>query len=350
MMQILRPDDMHLHLRDTVYLQSVIGHTAARFARAIVMPNLKPPVRNPDDAHAYRERILQAAARAGFPDFEPLMTLYLTDDTPVSWIQAAAESDTIHGIKLYPAGATTHSDAGVTGIDKIYPQLEAMQKHRIPLLVHGESTHPQVDVFDRESAFLDAEMTRIVRDFPELRIVLEHVTTAAGIGFVRAHRERMAATITAHHLLINRSDIFRGGLRPHHYCLPVAKTEYDRLELLAAATSGEPIFFLGTDSAPHSQKSKESSCCPAGIYTAHAGIELYAQAFARAGLSGERLRTTLEGFASIHGAKFYGLPVATDTITLEPVAQRVADHLPLGEEVVVPFLSGEEIDYRMKMG
>ncbi|MBE7437098.1 MAG: dihydroorotase [Spirochaetales bacterium] len=347
-MQILRPDDMHLHLRDTPYLESVIAHTAERFGRAIVMPNLKPPVLTPADASAYRDRILRAAKQAGYPDFEPLMTLYLTEQTPVSWIKEAAASRTIHGIKLYPAGATTHSDAGVRNIQNIRPQLEALQECGLPLLVHAESTRPDVDVFDREKAFLEEEMSSIVRDFPALRIVLEHVTTTPGVAFVRAHKDRMAATITAHHLLINRSDIFRGGMRPHLYCLPVAKTESDRLELLSAAVSGESAFFLGTDSAPHPRSSKESGCCPAGIYTAHAGIELYAMAFARAGLGGERLRSTLEKFSSIHGAAFYKLPPATDTITLEVCEQTIPESFPLGSEEVVPFLYKQKINYKLK--
>ena len=278
---IIKPDDWHLHLRDTPYLEAVVRDSARQFGRAIIMPNLNPPVRSCADALAYRERII--AALADESDFEPLMTLYLTDNTSVEDIRAASESACIHGAKLYPAGATTNSDAGVTDLAKLTPVFEAMQDYGLTLQVHGESTASDVDVFDREKVFIDKSLQRIRADFPELRIVFEHITTREAVDFVRAGDANLGATITAHHLLINRNAIFQGGIRPHHYCLPIAKREHHRRALVEAAVSGETRFFCGTDSAPHSRDAKQSACGCAGIYSAHSALELYAEAFDEAG-------------------------------------------------------------------
>jgi dihydroorotase len=310
---LVRPDDWHLHVRDGAALQHVVPHTARRFKRAIIMPNLKPPVTTTEQALAYRERIL-AAAPAG-SGFTPLMTLYLTDNTPAEEIRRAKQSGHIHAVKLYPAGATTHSDAGVTRISNTYAALEAMAEVGLPLLVHAE----------------------------QLRIVLEHVTTREGIGFVQSAPDSIAATITAHHLLLNRNAMFRGGLRPHAYCLPVLKRETHRAALLEAATSGSPRFFLGTDSAPHTREDKESACGCAGIYTAHAALELYAQAFEEAGALDR-----LEGFASRHGPDFYGLAQNSDTLTLEKIDWQVPERYPLGDSSVIPLRAGETLHWRIR--
>ncbi len=307
-----RPDDWHLHLRDGEQLRAVLPHTAKQFARAIVMPNLRPPVVTVEMALAYRARILAALPAALQSGFEPLMTLYLTDNTAPAEIVRAKESGVIHGVKLYPAGATTNSDAGVTDIAKCYATLAAMERNNLPLLVHGEVTDADVDVFDREKVFIDRVLAPLTHRFPGLRIVFEHVTTRDAVQFVAAASRHIAATITAHHLLLNRNAIFQGGIRPHHYCLPVLKREIHRQALLDAATSGNPKFFLGTDSAPHSQMNKENVCGCAGIFTAHAAVELYATAFEQAG----RLNK-LEAFASFHGADFYQLPRNTSSITLK---------------------------------
>jgi dihydroorotase len=331
-----RPDDWHLHLRDGAALRAVLPHTAARFARAIVMPNLKPPVTTTAMAAEYRERIL--AARPAGSSFQPLMTLYLTDRTPPDEVDRARDSGFVHGFKLYPAGATTHSDAGVTDIARIEAVLERMAVRGVVLQVHGEVTHDSVDVFDREARFIDEVLAPLVERHPRLRVVFEHITTRAAAQFVRAAREGVAATITPQHLLHNRNAMFVGGIRPHFYCLPVLKTEPDRVALLEAATSGEPRFFLGTDSAPHARHTKENACGCAGMYSAHAGIELYAEAFDAAGALAR-----LEGFAHAFGADFYGLPRNAGTITLRRVRSAVPASFRLGaDEDLVPMRAGGE--------
>ena len=335
-----RPDDWHLHLRDGVELGCVLGFTAERFARAVVMPNLKPPVTSVASARAYRQRIVEALPPGAL--FEPLMTLYLTDAMPASEIDAAKASGIVCGVKLYPAGATTHSDAGVTRMANCYGTLERMQELGVPLQVHGEVTDPEVDVFDREARFIDAVLVPLARRFPQLTIIFEHVTTRAAVEFVRAARERIGATITPQHLLENRNAIFRGGLRPHHYCLPLLKRESDRLALVEAATSGDPRFFLGTDSAPHARHSKESACGCAGMFTAHAAIELYAEAFDAAG----RL-DRLQGFASDFGADFYGRPRNSAAITLQRSAWTAPAQIAFGASVLVPYRAGETIGWRL---
>jgi dihydroorotase len=335
-----RPDDWHLHLRDGAAMASVLADSARRFARAIVMPNLKPPVRTTYQALDYRERIL--AALPGESAFEPLMTLYLTDDTPPEEIARAKLSGRVHGVKLYPAGATTHSDAGVTRISRCFHALEKMQELGLPLLVHGESTDPAIDVFDREKAFLDEVLGPTVERFPGLKIVLEHITTRDAVQYVEVTGPNVAATVTAHHLLMNRNALFMGGIRPHHYCLPVLKREEHREALVEAATSGNPKFFLGTDSAPHPRHDKEAGCGCAGIYTGHAALELYAVAFEEAGAL-ERL----EGFASVFGAGFYGLPVNEDRVTLVREDWTVPRRLRFGDDELVPLRAGETIPWKL---
>jgi dihydroorotase len=339
-LRIHRPDDWHLHLRDGAQLASVLPFTARQFARAIVMPNLKPPVTSVAMASAYRDRIL-AALPAG-ARFEPLMTLYLTDTTSPQEIRAAQSSGFILGAKLYPAGATTHSDAGVTAIEKIYPALEAMQNCGLVFQVHGEVTDGDVDVFDRERAFIDRVLTRIVERFPGLRIVFEHVTTREAVQFVQGARTGVGATITPQHLLLNRNAIFQGGIRPHNYCLPVLKREHDRRALIEAATGDDSRFFLGTDSAPHARHTKETSCGCAGIFSAHAAIELYAEAFEQAGKLDR-----LEAFASVRGAAFYRLPLNHEHITLERTAWSPPAAYPFDEDELVPFRAGEQLAWRM---
>lgn len=338
---LTRPDDWHLHVRDSDALRTVVPHTARQFARAIIMPNLKPAVTTTRQALAYRERIL-AAAPDGV-DFTPLMTLYLTDNTLAAEIAAAKASAHVHAIKLYPAGATTHSDAGVTDISKTWPALEAMAEHGLPLLVHAEVTDADVDVFDREAVFIERHLQPLCERLPQLKVVLEHVTTKDGIEFVASMPDTVAATITAHHLLMNRNAMFSGGIRPHHYCLPVLKRETHRRALTEAATSGNAKFFLGTDSAPHARETKETACGCAGMYTAHAAMELYAQAFETAGALDK-----LEDFASRYGPDFYGLPRNTDTITLEKTDWQVPESYPLGDSTVVPLCAGETLHWRMK--
>jgi dihydroorotase len=337
---IIRPDDWHLHLRDGKHLQSVVPFSARQFARAVVMPNLKLPVTTVALARAYRERILQVAPAAS--RFEPLMTLYLTDESSTSEIRAARESGFIVGAKLYPAGATTHSDAGVTGIEKIYPALSAMEECGLVLQVHGEVTDPDVDVFDREAAFIDRVLAGVVTRFPALRIVFEHVTTREAVQFVKEARLGVGATITPQHLLLNRNAIFHGGIRPHHYCLPVLKREHDRQALIEAATSDNPRFFLGTDSAPHARHAKETACGCAGVFSAHAAIELYAEVFDRA----DKL-SRLQAFASERGADFYGLPRNKDFITLARKAWIPPGSYPFAESEIVPFRAGERIEWQM---
>jgi len=337
---IKRPDDWHLHLRDGAQLRAVLQDTAHRFARAIVMPNLKPPVTTVAAALAYRDRIF-AALPAG-TRFEPLMTLYLTDETPAHEIAAARASGIVHAVKYYPAGATTHSDAGVTDIARCARALEAMENHGLPLLVHGEVTDPEVDLFDRERVFVERVLAPLVARHSGLKVVLEHVTTLEAAEFVMSAPPRVAATLTAHHLLLSRNALFAGGVRPHHFCLPVLKREAHRRALLRAATSGHPRFFLGTDSAPHARHTKEAACGCAGIYTAHAGIELYAEVFAASGAL-ERL----EGFASRHGAQFYGLPVNGESITLAEESWTVPPDLPFGADRLVPLRAGEKVKWKL---
>src|SRR3954470_13266862 len=322
---LLRPDDWHLHLRDGPALAAVAPDSARRFGRAIVMPNLKPAIRTTQQALHYRDRIL--AALPENTAFEPLMTLYLTDDTPPEEISRAKLSGHVSGVKLYPAGATTHSDEGVTRLSRCFHTLEKMEELGLPLLVHGESTDPAIDVFDREQAFLEDVLGPTVERFPGLKIVLEHITTRDAVQFVEVTGDNIAATVTAHHLLMNRNALFMGGIRPHHYCLPVLKREEHREALVEAATSGNPKFFLGTDSAPHARDTKEAPCGCAGIYTAHAAIELYAIAFEEA-----QALEKLEGFASHFGAQFYGLPRNEDKITLVRQDWTVPETLPFGED------------------
>ena len=337
---LTRPDDWHLHLRDGALMQAVLPDSARQFARAIVMPNLRPPVTTTEQAQAYRARIL-AALPAGSA-FEPLMALYLTDNTTAQEIRNARESGVIHAVKLYPAGATTNSDAGVTDIRKTYPALEEMQRCNMPLLVHGEATDPAVDVFDREAVFIERVLQPLLRDLPQLRTVFEHITTREAVQFVTDAPDTVAATITAHHLLYNRNALFSGGIRPHYFCLPVLKRETHRAALGEAAASGNPKFFLGTDSAPHAQHTKETACGCAGIYTAHAALELYAEAFDRIGALDR-----LEGFASFHGADFYGLPRNTGKVTLRKESWQVPDSLAFGEHRLVPLRAGEIVKWRM---
>jgi dihydroorotase len=337
---IIRPDDWHLHLRDGAALAAVLPDTAQRFARAIVMPNLKPPVTTVEAARAYRERILAALPQA--LSFEPLMSLYLTDNTTPAEIEKAKASGFVHGAKLYPAGATTNSDQGVTDLRKIEPALRAMQDCGLVLQVHGEVTDAQVDVFDRERVFIERVMRPLAAQFPRLKIVFEHITTSEAAEFVAAAPANVGATITAHHLLMNRNAIFAGGVRPHHYCLPVLKREEHRQALVRAATSGSAKFFLGTDSAPHAKHLKENDCGCAGCYTAHAGIELYAEAFEQAAALDK-----LEGFASFFGADFYGLPRNTARITLVREAWQVPHKLQFGGGDLVPLRAGQPVAWRL---
>jgi dihydroorotase len=339
---ITRPDDWHLHLRDGAALAAVLPDTARRFGRAIVMPNLRPPVTTVALAAAYRDRIL-AALPAGMK-FTPLMTLYLTDNMPPAEVDALKASGFVHAIKLYPAGATTNSDAGVSDLKKCAATLARMEKLGVPLLVHGEVTDPAVDIFDREAVFIDTVLQPLLRDFPALKVVLEHVTAGDGIAFVRDSGPNVAGTLTAHHLLLNRNAIFAGGIRPHNYCLPVLKRESHRQALVAAAISGNPKFFLGTDSAPHAQNTKETACGCAGCYTAHAGIELYVEAFEAAGALDR-----LEGFASHFGADYYGLPRNAEKLTLRREALAVAASLDYsGSDRLVPLRAGESVAWRLE--
>lgn len=337
---ITKPDDWHLHLRDGAAMASILPHTASRFSRAIVMPNLNPPVTDTAQAAAYRDRIL-----AALPDghrFEPLMTLYLTDNLSPAEIAIAKESPWVHAAKLYPAGATTNSENGVTRLDRIYPVLEAMERLDLPLLIHGEVTAGEADIFDREKRFVDESLVPMVRDFPLLRIVLEHITTADAVEFILETPPNLAATITPHHLLYNRNAILAGGIHPHFYCLPVLKREHHREALVTAATSGNPKFFLGTDSAPHPLAAKEAACGCAGIYSAHAAIELYAEAFEQGGALDR-----LEGFASLFGPDFYHLPRNSERIRLVKDAWQVPDSYELGGSRLVPLRAGKSIAWRL---
>ncbi|PSR16628.1 dihydroorotase [filamentous cyanobacterium CCP3] len=336
---LTRPDDWHLHLRDGAAMQAVLPHTVRQFARAIVMPNLRPPVRTVVEAAAYRDRIL-AAIPAG-QEFEPLMTLYLTDNTRPEEILAAKEAEFVKAVKYYPAGATTNSDAGVTEISKCDRVFEAMQQVSMPLLLHGEVTDPGVDMFDREKVFIEKYLIPLREQFPLLRMVLEHVTTSEAVEFVLA-TDNMAATITPQHLLFNRNSLFLGGLRPHYYCLPILKRETHREALLGAATSGNPKFFLGTDSAPHPRNGKESACGCAGCFSALHAMELYAEAF-----ESVNALDKLEAFASFYGPAFYGLPRNSDRITLGKTTWRIPDELPFGDTELVPLRAGEAIGWKM---
>jgi dihydroorotase len=337
---LTRPDDWHLHLRDGAELAAVLPFTAAQFARAIVMPNLKPPVTSVALARAYRERI-RAALPAG-AHFEPLMTLYLTDRTSVADVEAAKTSGFIHGIKLYPAGATTHAEAGVTELAHLEPVLARMAEVGLVLQVHGEVTDPAVDVFERETRFIEHVLAPLSERHPRLKIVFEHITTGAAVQFVLSARPGIAATVTPQHLLLNRNALFSGGIRPHLYCLPVLKAEEHRAALLAAVASGTPRIFLGTDSAPHARHAKESACGCAGIFSAHAALELYAQAFEAAGALGK-----LEGFAAFHGADFYGLPRNGGTVTLTRTSWQVPASYPFGSDTLVPLGAGEPLQWRL---
>ena len=337
---ITRPDDWHLHLRDGDHMRAVLPDTARRFARAIVMPNLKPPVTTAEMALRYRERILSALP-AGMR-FEPLMTLYLTDSTSGEEIRRAKACGVVHAVKYYPAGATTNSDSGVTELIKCEDALAAMEECGLPLLVHGEVTFANVDIFDREKLFIDRVLIPVLQKFPKLRVVFEHITTKEAVRFVLGAPPRVAATITAHHLLLNRNALFVGGIRPHHFCMPIFKREEDRQALIQAAVSGNPKFFLGTDSAPHARNTKEAACGCAGIYTAHAGIELYAEIF-----GAYNALEKLEGFASVFGPAFYGLPRNQDKITLVKEVWNVPKELPFHNDALVPFRAGGTVSWRM---
>lgn len=340
-LKMTRPDDWHLHVRDGAAMASVLTHTARQFGRAIIMPNLKPPVTTVAQAGAYRERIVAALPQGS--SFEPLMTLYLTDNTTPDEINRAAESGFVKAVKLYPAGATTNSDAGVTSLERCRPVLRAMAETGLPLLVHGEVTDPAVDLFDREAVFIETVLKPLLEDMPDLRVVMEHITTAEAARFVSSAGSRVAATLTAHHLLYNRNAIFQGGLRPHYYCLPVLKRERHREALVDAAISGASSFFLGTDSAPHPQHGKEAACGCAGCYTAHAAIEMYAEAFEAAGALDR-----LEAFASFHGPDFYRLPRNTEQITLERQEWQVPAEYVFGADRLIPLRAGETLRWQMK--
>ncbi len=337
---ITRPDDWHLHLRDGGALKAVLPDTARQFARAIVMPNLRPPVTTTALAIEYRERILNALPVGA--NFEPLMTLYLTDNTTAEEVERAKASGIVHGVKLYPAGATTNSDSGVTNLGHCVKALEAMEKVGMPLLAHAEVTDSDVDVFDRERVFIERNMIPLLKKFPNLKVVFEHITTQDAADFVAQAPSNVAATVTAHHLLMNRNDMFKGGIQPHHYCLPILKREEHRVALVKAATSGSPKFFLGTDSAPHAKHTKEAACGCAGMYTAHTAMELYAEAFELADALDK-----LEGFASFYGADFYGLPRNTEQITLVKESWKVPGSLPYEGDVLVPLRAEQMLNWKM---
>ncbi len=338
--QLIRPDDWHLHVRAGAGLKAVMPFTARQCGRAIIMPNLTPPVITTELASTYYQEIMQALEPQSA--FQPLMTLYLTNNTTAEEIQHAVDSGLVYAVKLYPAGATTNSDAGVTDIKQCYPALEKMQTLGLPLLVHGEVTDPAIDIFDREKQFIEQRLTGIIHDFPELKVVFEHITTRDAADFVRESSDYIGATITAHHLLMNRNDMLVGGIKPHHYCLPVLKRETHRQALIAAATSGNSKFFMGTDSAPHARGKKETTCGCAGMFTAFAAIELYTEAFENA----DALEH-LENFCSIHGAEFYGLPVNSDQITLRKESWTVPQSYPYGDDVVVPLRAGQTIYWKL---
>ena len=338
---LTQPDDWHLHLRDNAALKRTVADTARYFNRAVIMPNLRPPVTTTVLAIEYRDRILDACPAGN--RFMPLMTLYLTDNTSADEVQRAYDSGIVHAFKLYPAGATTNSDAGVTDQKLCASALSAMQRQQIPLLVHGEVTTPEIDIFDREKVFIEQILRPLLHEYPTLKVILEHITTADAVDFVMASDARIAATITPHHLLLNRNDLLVGGIHPHNYCLPVLKRNTHQQALIKAATSGNPKFFLGTDSAPHAQNVKENACGCAGIYSSHAAIELYAEAFEAANALDK-----LEGFASHYGADFYGLPRNTSKITLVKESWRVAESLSFASETLIPMRAGEDIRWKLK--
>lgn len=338
---IIKPDDLHLHVRDGNVLKDIIPHTAARFARAIIMPNLKPPVTTTEQAESYQQRILDAV-----PDglnFKPLMTLYLTDNMSADEITKAKESGIVFAVKYYPAGATTNSDAGVTDIKKTYAVLERMQQLQMPLLIHGEVTDPSIDVFDREAVFIDEVLKPLLKNFPKLNVVLEHITTAQAVEFVQSAPDNIAATITPHHLLYNRNQMFQGGIRPHYYCLPILKREKHREALVKAATSGNPKFFLGTDSAPHPQSSKETACGCAGMYSAHAALEMYTEVF-----ESNNALDKLEDFAGRFGASFYQLPINSEKVTLVKEAHQIEQQYQFGDEFLIPLKAGEILQWKLQ--
>lgn len=338
---LTKPDDWHLHLRDGDYLKTTVAAAARSFARAIVMPNLKPPISSVAEARNYHQKILSAIPNG--LNFSPLMTLYLTQATTVLDIKEAKKSGLISAVKLYPAGVTTNSAAGVTDLAKIYPVLAAMEEDNLPLLIHAETNNPAIDIFEREQYFLDSNVNELIKRFPHLRMVVEHISSEYGVNFVKTAPKNIAATITAHHLLLNRNDLLNGGLKPHYYCLPIVKTQIDQAALIAAATAGNPKFFLGTDSAPHSQQHKESACCSAGIYTSHAAIELYATVFENAGALDK-----LENFASGYGADFYQLPRNKEKITLIKEEWQVPEKVSFGPEQLVPFYAGKTLAWKIK--
>ncbi len=337
---ITQPDDWHLHVRNGAMLRTVIPHTARQFARAIIMPNLKPPVITVAEASRYREEILNALTEDSA--FNPLMTLYLTDNTSSEEVKKVSESENVYAFKLYPAGATTNSDSGVSNLDAVFPVLEAMQKYDVPLLIHGEVTAEQYDIFDREKVFLEQHLSRIVKHFPELRIVVEHLTTEEAVQFVESASDTVAATITPQHLLYNRNAMLAGGIRPHYYCLPILKREHHRQALVKAATSGKHKFFLGTDSAPHQSHLKENSCGCAGCFSAHAALELYAEAFEQ-----QNALDKLEGFASFYGADFYRLPRNTGTITLHKQRWEVPKQYSKDEINITPLKAGQTLNWKL---
>lgn len=342
---LTKPDDMHLHVRDGVLMRDVLADTARQFARAIIMPNLKSPIVTCAQATDYHRRIIESLPEQirETGAFNPLMTLYLTEQMTVHEISEAGQSDIIHAVKYYPAGATTNSASGVTAIDKVCPVLQAMAKNNLPLLVHGEVTDPEVDVFDREAIFIERVLSPLMKHIPDLRIVFEHITTKDAVDFVKESGDRLAATITPQHLILNRNALFMGGIRPHHYCLPVLKAEQHRRAVVAAATSGNPKFFLGTDSAPHAKTAKESACGCAGIYSAFNAMELYTEVF-----ENEDCLDRLEDFASHYGADFYGLPRNKGSITLQKQSWSIPESLPFGESEIVPFRAGESCQWKMK--
>lgn len=337
---LIRPDDWHCHLRNDSFLLRTVPDTAARFARAIVMPNLTPPITSVTQARDYHKKICSFIPKG--INFTPLMTLYLTEGLSVETIHEAKQSEIVTAFKLYPQGATTHSAAGVSNLQKIYPLFEAMQQCDMPLLIHGESINPIIDIFDREKAFIEDELINLLRFFPALRIVLEHISTSEAVQFVQEGPPQLAATITAHHLWLNRNDLLIGGLKPHHYCLPILKSALDQEALIKAAISGNDKFFLGTDSAPHEKSNKESTCCAAGIYTANAGIELYVQLFEKYGAL-----NNLEKFASINGPRFYCLPINHEKIHLQKKPFLIPEHLSFGHGIVVPLFAGKTLDWQI---
>ena len=339
-LSIIKPDDWHLHLRDGPQTSVIVNHTARQFQRAIIMPNLLPPVTSVTDAEAYHDRILSLLPAD--TDFQPLMTLYLTDNTSVAEIEKAARSPIVHAVKMYPAGATTNSDAGVTNIDNVIDTLSAMQECGLPFLVHGEVTRPETDVFDREAVFIEEVLKPLTERLPTLKVVLEHITTRQGVEFVKSADNNIAATITPHHLLLNRNALFQGGINPHNYCLPILKREEHRQSLLDAATSGNAKFFLGTDSAPHMKSRKENACGCAGVYSSHAAIELYAEAF-----ESKNALDKLESFASLNGPAYYNLPVNSKKITLQKTQWQVPESYPFGGETVTPFRAGQTLNWKM---